>query len=256
MGCAISEEEKGDNTPQHNPKLDDGVEVSGEAGFKKIIKARRLLLSGNDQRDGFDKVMAGIVKGHGNASRSAPMQFNANPGSEVIVDALPHLDLDQRHTGEEILPVNGYQVDIEVLKDSEQLSSLCAYAGGYFHAVVLLLGAHQIERISDKEWKLADSTEELYLECLSNLIHLRCVAPSVPVMIMINGTDTFRTEDQTDAEFKVMEHKLCLEMKLTFIEAEELGYSDVKTYGCNDHIEGSTLDAIKWLAAKIRKVPA
>ena len=74
-----------------------------------------------------------------------------------------------------------------------------------------------------------------------------------------------------------MEHKLCLEMKLTFIEAEELvcsahitpgthpasthlnllqGYSDVKTYGCNDHIEGSTLDAIKWLAAKIRKVPA
>lgn len=31
-------------------------------------------------------------------------------------------------------------------------------------------------------YRLADSTEELYLECLSNLIHLRCVAPSVPVI--------------------------------------------------------------------------
>ena len=49
--------------------------------------------------------------------------------------------------------------------------------------MVLCLGADQIERVSDKEWKLAGPMEELYLECLTNLIELKCVADSVPVAI-------------------------------------------------------------------------
>jgi len=257
MGCAISEEEQGDSMKQ-KPSIVHDVEVSGETGFKKLVKARRLLLSGSSQRDGFDQVMRAIVKQHGNLGGqvSEPMQFDPKPGSMVTVDALPRLDLHQDHSGDQILPVNGYQVDMDILTNEEQLAALCSYAGGLFHGVVLCLGADQIERVSDKEWKLAGPMEELYLECLTNLIELKCVADSVPVMILINGTDRFRTPEQTDAEFKVIEHKLCLEMKLTFIECEEMGYSDVKTYGCNADTDNSTDDAIKWLAAKLRKVPS
>lgn len=63
MGCAISEEDKPEEERHHRDTgIAHDVTVSGESGFKRVVKARKLLVIGRCQEDERGTLMEHIVQ--------------------------------------------------------------------------------------------------------------------------------------------------------------------------------------------------
>eukprot|EP00656_Telonema_subtile_P057243 TRINITY_DN9376_c0_g1_i3.p1 TRINITY_DN9376_c0_g1~~TRINITY_DN9376_c0_g1_i3.p1 ORF type:complete len:274 (-),score=51.56 TRINITY_DN9376_c0_g1_i3:153-974(-) len=253
MGCAISEEDQ-----QEDPSgaIVHDITVSGESGFKKVVKARRLLVIGREE-DGRDRIMTHLVARHGNGQKAEPMAYGPQPyipECVVAVDALPRLDVNRHKTGEEILPVNSYEVDVAAVSGGRARDALRNFAGGGFQAVVLVISSDLIESHEEGEHRLSTENENLYVELIEGLCSSQLVE-RVPVLILINDIQKLRKEGMSAAEFDGWKHKICMELKLSLIAVEE-EISDLIAFtidSSSDEPQGA-VEAVAWLVRKVRKV--
>eukprot|EP00658_Telonema_sp_P-2_P043439 TRINITY_DN3137_c0_g1_i1.p1 TRINITY_DN3137_c0_g1~~TRINITY_DN3137_c0_g1_i1.p1 ORF type:complete len:278 (+),score=83.07 TRINITY_DN3137_c0_g1_i1:123-956(+) len=256
MGCAISEED--DQSEYRDPAVVDKVTISGESGFKKTVKARKLLFMGMDDH-GRNAVVCQVVQRHGNGAKADPMGFGPPSNKnmyQVSVDALPRLDLNRHKNGDEILPVNCYELDFTTAQDRGSHPALLTFSGGPVHAVVVVLDASWVKILESGEMGLTPEDEATYIGCLEKLGQSNIIG-RVPVMVLLNNIQTLRNPDCVcHGEWEERKHKIELDVKLSLIDIEEQ-VSDLIVFGLEQPLEENqdfNPTAIEWLVRKIRKV--
>merc|ERR1712216_557861 len=137
----------------------------------------------------------------GTGKKSEPVQLSPEPGAQVTVDALHRLDLHRDVSAEDIMPVNSYRIDLSVCENLDSCTALRSFANGNFHGVILVMGADQVQKISDTKFEIPLPLEDLYKTCLRNLLSTKClVVKKQPIMVLVNHVDLLRSEGQSEED--------------------------------------------------------